>query len=420
MSIKTNVDRLPQDKVNSIIQELKIEIKNKFSTMSRWVYPFELIGNDLYIPLAYACTRLNLDRRLRNTFPSMSVEFKGVLRDEQVIVKKEALRQMSKTGSVIISMYVGGGKTITAINMACDIKLKTLVVVNKIVLLNQWAQSIQKFCPKANVQVVTTKDDLDPKADFYIINAINIPKFGDEALACMGLCIVDECHLIMAEGLSKALQCISPRYLLGLSATPYRPDGLDNLLTFFFGEHKIIRKFYRKHNVYKVHTGLKIEMKILESTGKVDWNAILKQQSESESRNELIVSLIKKHHDRNFLVLCKRVEQGKYIVRRLEEENEYVASLIGTQQEFDRNARILVATNSKAGTGFDHPKLDTLLLACDLDSYYIQALGRIFRSQTSTPLVFDLVDDNRILQKHFESRSEVYTESGGVIIRYKH
>ena len=59
----------------------------------------------------------------------------------------------------------------------------------------------------------------------------------------------------MAESLSRCLQYIYPRYLIGLSATPYRPDGLNDLLTIYFGNYKIVRKLYCPHSVYRVNTG---------------------------------------------------------------------------------------------------------------------------------------------------------------------
>lgn len=416
MSIKVNIDTLEWEKREKINEELKIEMKGK--GLNKYIFPYNIVNDDIYIPFAFANKKLKLNRRLRTDFPSMNVKFEGSLRDEQVEVKKEALDILTKNGSIILSLHVGFGKTILAINLACSIKLKTLIIVNKIVLIKQWEDSILKFCPTANIQKLNTSSKLDNDCDFYIMNAINVPKMGTKFFNNIGNCIVDECHLIMAEGLSKSLQCMSPRYLIALSATPYRQDGLDMLLSFFFGEEKIIRKMFRKHIVYKVLTGIDIGMEICESTGKVNWNLVLNAQSESEVRNELIIKIIQKFKDRNFLVLCKRVEQGKYILKRLRELEESVTSLIGTEQSFDKEARILVATNSKAGTGFDHPKLDALILACDLDSYYIQALGRIFRTRDSIPIVFDLVDNNPILIKHFKSRQEVYKECGGKIINF--
>jgi len=78
----------------------------------------------------------------------------------------------------------------------------------------------------------------------------------------------------------------------------------------------------------------------------------------------------------------------------------------------------LVGTTSKCGTGFDFPKLDCLILASDIQQYYIQALGRVLRRPDVEPIVFDLVDENHILRLHFESRVEVYKRIGGKIVNY--
>lgn len=303
--------------------------------------------------------------------------------------------------------------TILSTNLASTIKLKTLIIVNKIVLINQWKESIEKFCPDATIQKVTTKSKLQD-CDFYIMNAINVKKMGQSFFKDIGTVICDEIHLLMAESLSKSLHFLSPRYLIGLSATPYRPDGLDVLLELYFGKNKIIRKMNRKHIVFQVNTGFipKVETT---STGKVNWGVILKSQSEDENRNNLIIKIIKEFPKRNFLVLTKRVEQGNILLSKLKEIDENVTSLIGKEQEYDKEARILVAISQKCSTGFDHPKMDTLILCSDVEQYFIQSLGRIFRKKESTPIVFDLLDNNPILLKHFRTRKEVYKENGGIV-----
>jgi hypothetical protein len=99
--------------------------------------------------------------------------------------------------------------------------------------------------------------------------------------------------------------------------------------------------------------------------------------------------------------------------------NESVAILVESETEFDRGCRVLIGTTSKAGVGFDHDKLDALILASDLEDYFIQYLGRVFRRLDVTPIVFDLVDENSILKRHFATRKAVYLESGGKIQVYK-
>ena len=115
------------------------------------------------------------------------------------------------------------------------------------------------------------------------------------------------------------------------------------------------------------------------------------------------------------MVLVKRVSHGEHLEKRLKEEGEHVTTLLGSNQEFDKEARILIGTTSKISTGFDHAVLNTLLLAADLEQYYIQALGRIFRKKDIKPMVFDPVDNCRILEKHWQSRRKVYIEAGGSI-----
>jgi superfamily II DNA or RNA helicase len=414
MSIKININEINDENREKINDELQIIIKNESNFIpDKIIQPYDIINNDIYLPFGYAST-LGYKRPIRTNFSSMNVKFEGDLRPEQKLVKEEALNYLNKTGSIIISIQTGGGKTVTSICMACNIKLKTLIIVNKIVLMKQWEQSILQFCPTSQVQKLTTKTK-KKDSDFFIMNAINISKMGREFYKDIGLLIVDECHLIMADTLSKSLQFINPRYLIGLSATPYRNDGLDPLINLFFGEHKIIRELRREHTIYKVDTGIKIELEVCESTKKVDWNAVLKTQSENSKRNDLIVEIIKHFKDLTFIVLCKRLKQASYIFKKLKESGEYVDNLMENKQEFDRECRVLVSIQFKTGVGFDWPKANSLLLASDTSSYFIQNLGRVFRRVDTTPIVFDIVDDNFILLKHYRERKKVYDSVGGQV-----
>jgi superfamily II DNA or RNA helicase len=417
MSLIIDIDSLDNVDREKINNNLTLKIDNKIGGLVKTLYIYEIINNNIYIPFSYAVTQLNRKRRERNEFSVMKTKFCASLRPEQQIVKDEAIQFLNKTGSVIVSCYTGFGKTVGAISLAQTIKLKTLIIVNKIVLINQWKESIMTFCPEAKVQKLTTKSKFDESADFYIVNAINVEKFGKSFFNDIGLCVIDEAHLIMAETLSRSLKYISPRYLIGLTATPYRPDGFDILLELYFGRNKIIREMNREHRVYMVKTGFKPKMEKTDN-GRVNWGAILKAQSEDEKRNDLIVKIVQEFSDRNFLVLTKRVEQGKLLYRKLHDLGENVDSLIGSQQEFDHECRILVGITSKCGTGFDFPKLDALILACDVDQYFIQVLGRVFRKRDTTPYIFDLVDDNPILYKHFQNRKEVYEKTGGKIVNF--
>ena len=132
----------------------------------------------------------------------------------------------------------------------------------------------------------------------------------------------------------------------------------------------------------------------------------------------LIVKIISHFKDRTFLVLVKRISQGEYLESKLNEIGENVTSLLGKNQIFDVTSRILIGTTSKVGTGFDHPKLNTLMLACDVEEYFIQYMGRIFRTKEGLPIIFDLVDNNSILNKHWNTRRKVYQDHGGTVINF--
>ncbi len=419
MSLQITTSKISNNMKDIIDSKLFIKLEDpKYGTSTRYIQPFRIINSKLTVPFAFGYRELGIERKDRKEFSIMKVVFTGVLRPEQIVVKKEAIITLSKYGSITLSLYTGFGKTITSINLACEIRLKTLIIVNTLVLEIQWKESILKVCPEGRVKILRKSTDIvDESNDFYIIHAMNVSKKSKNFFKDIGCCIVDESHLIMAETLSQSLECISPRYLIGLSATPYRVDGLDELFDFYFGPDKIIRKLYRKHIVYKVMTSFKPKTEKTKS-GSLNWNLVLESQALDESRNQLIIDIICYFNTRVFLVLTKRVDQGKYLVKMLQERNENVDSLIGDEQTFDKNCRILVGTTKKCGTGFDFDRLDTLILACDIEGYFIQVLGRILRKPDTEPIVFDFVDYNRALQKHFNTRKETYEEVGGKIINF--
>ena len=410
------IDEVFMEDKKKIMDDLQIRIEGStfvHNSKAKYIYPLDVTDTHAYIPFAYGrkCPGGPFPRPERKSFPVMSKRFNGSLRDKQKIVKREALEHLNGYGSTIIAAATGFGKTCTSIYIATKIKMKTLVITHRIVLVNQWNKAIKKFCPDASIQVLTAKSKMKD-CDFYIMNATNVPKHDVDFYRSIGFLIVDEIHCIMAEGLSKCMTRIIPRYVLGLSATPYRDDGLNILLDLYFGTKKIYRKLYRPHQVYKIQTSF-VPTVELAKNGRVNWGVVLDSQANDVNRNEMIVRLVQYFKDRVFLILCKRVDQGKYLVKRFEEVGEDVTSLIGKNQEYEQKSRILVGTASKTGTGFDHDRLDALVMASDIQAYFIQYLGRVFRREDVVPLVFDIVDKNPILERHFKVRRATYLEHGG-------
>jgi len=308
--------------------------------------------------------------------------------------------------------------TITSLSIASTINTRTMIFVNKLVLIDQWLATIYRwFGASTAVQVIQGKSKaLVPEKDFYIVNALNVKKhlFTEYEKLGIGLLIVDECHLMMTKIFSQALSYIRPRYLMGLSATPYRLDGFDILLELYFGLHKVIRKLQRPHTVYCMNTEIVIQHDC-DGRGDIIWNSVIDKQTSDGERNLLIASTCQKYPDRNILILSKRIKQIEEISRYLQGNNENVTVMKENDNTFDEDARILVATFQKVGTGFSHDKLDMLILASDTEEYFIQYLGRVFRRPDVEPIVIDFVDKHPILKKHFLSRKKVYEQCGGVV-----
>lgn len=418
MSREILIDSLSDEVREKITKDLQIKIEGStfvYNSQPTYIYPIDVTDDYAYIPFAYGrtCSGGPFPCPERNTYPSTNVKFEGELRPMQKEIKKEAISHLNKYGSTIIAAFPGIGKTSMSIYISTKIKMKTMIITHRIVLITQWKKALKKFCPKAKVQVLDTKSE-KKDCDFYIMNATNVPKHSKDFYRDIGVVIIDECHLIMAEGLSKCMQQLLPRYVLGLSATPYREDGLNILLDLYFGKKKIHRKLFREHKVYKLQTTF-VPTVELAKNGRVNWGIVLDSQAMDLKRNEMIIRIVKYFPERVFLIMCKRVEQGQYIVKRLTEEGEDVTSLIGKQQEYEQKSRVLVGTIGKVGVGFDHPRLNTLLLASDVQAYFIQILGRVMRTEHGEPMIIDIVDKNPILDRHFKVRRAVYLEHGGKI-----
>jgi superfamily II DNA or RNA helicase len=324
---------------------------------------------------------------------------------------------LTNNGRFLLANGIISHNTITSLAISAQIGLKTFIIVNRLVLIDQWIKSIKNFFGEhIRYQHLNSKNKIQLGCQFYIMNAINVNKrsIQDYENLGIGLLIVDECHLIMTKIFSKSLNQICPRYLLGLSATPFRSDGFDILLELYFGLKKVVRKLYRPHKIYVVETGIKIEPK-RDGQNNIIWTSVIDQQVENENRNQKIVDICKKFSQRNILILTKRIKQIDWLNHQLQLSNEKVTCMKDSDVTFDENARILIASFQKVGTGFSHDKLDMLILGCDTEEYFMQYLGRVFRTPDVEPIIIDIIDNHPILKKHFLTRKKVYLESGGVI-----
>lgn len=449
MSLIFEVASLSESNREMISTQLEVNInednnKNSFQkkkmpgAIPRYMYPYRMIGSGkVSLPVAWALKNIpSASRPPRSQFTQTKYNYTAALREPQSVVKKEALAHLNKRGTVIISAYPGFGKTVTSINLAHKIKMRTLVLVNKVVLIQQWLSSVEAFTSlvkgsgviKVSPPTKTQREKKDKMdkwvskardASILVMNAINVKKLPPSFFADIGCLIVDECHQLMSPCLSEALLYVQPRYVIALSATPYRPDGLNKLLDFYFSEERIVRTLKKAHTVLEVRTGFK-PVSTTTVQGRLDWNALLNSQSENDERNAMIVNTaVALSTTRTILILTKRVDQAEFLEREIGKKNVKISGLYGSKKKYDQECAVLVGTASKIGVGFDHKSLDCLILASDIESYFIQFLGRVFRSPDVEPIIVDFVDSHPVLRKHFRTRKKVYVEHGGKITTLK-
>jgi superfamily II DNA or RNA helicase len=423
MSICATINEITEELEEKIINEVfvkKIEktINPLYKAKDIIVRPYRIENEKLYIPFQWALQNIpGIKRKTKDKCQSMNenVKFTAELRETQKSIKSECINALNNYGSHLLSLHVGGGKTVIGIYLACKIGLKTLIICNRVGLMEQWIEEIQSFTCNATSQILKPKNFKNNEGDFILVNAENMKKFDESVFDNIGFCIVDECHSIMAEKLSECLYHVNPRYLLGLSATPYRPDGLDGLLDFYFGQdNKTVRELYHPHIVYKINTSIEFE------EDSKQWNTLLTSQCNNEVRNTFIINLTLHLKEKCILILCKRVDQALYIFDKLDQMGEEISLLTGDNNEYSKNSRIIVASVQKVGMGFSYKKLDTLILASDVisgdtEEYFVQYIGRIMRREDVKPIIFDIVDDHPVLKRHFSVRKRVYLKTGGVI-----
>lgn len=414
MSIRIPIPIISNENINSMEKQLLIAKdipKGAPSYFTPKKIPFfRKCQNDLCVPFHWG--KSFFSSKYIPSYKATEYNFCGTLREEQKILEMEGLDTLQENNTCLFAVYPGGGKTITTLSVLSKLKRTTLIIVNKLVLVEQWKDSIQKFL-RMNPFIIGGKNCKISVNSIYIINAINLQKH-DLKLLDIGCVIVDECHLILSTVFSQGLLHVYPEYLIGLSATPYRSDGFNELFSIYFGLHRIERSLYKIHDVLHVVSNEIIQHE-MDKNGKVNWNSVIQKQSDSVERKKMIVEFCKEYSTRNILILCKRIDQMKSLHAMLSNENQNVTMFKENDVCFDENCRILVSSFQKVGTGFSFDKLDMLILGTDTEEYFLQYLGRVFRRVDVCPLIIDIVDKHPILNKHFSSRKKTYLQCGGRI-----
>lgn len=341
-----------------------------------------------------------------DSFPKV----KFILRPEQ----DKAIKNILKTDSGLCVAPPGYGKTLIGAKMIELRSCSTLIIVNKNMLLNQWIERFVDYfeIDKKEVGILgKSKNTLNGKLDVATMQSL---KNNPDVVQNYSQVIVDEAHHIPAVTFEQIIQKFSGKYILGLSATPNRKDGMEPILYLQIGniayEFKKTQNF--KHELVIVNT-------TFESTEE-NYSKLVNEVANDQDRNNLIVEQIKKYSERTILILTDRIEHIQNLEQLLIKEQVEFISVHGSQskklqkENMDKvaDASIVLATTSFFGEGIDFPHLNTIIFATPI-SYYgrlVQYLGRIGRGG-GVSLAIDLVDKkNGLLASSYRKRKEGYKQ----------
>ena len=183
----------------------------------------------MYIPRFYGQEHYGdpEERRILDT-PKLDINFKGELRDFQKPIVSKYIEEAKKHGGGLLEIHSGAGKTVMALNIISQLKVKTLVIVHKEFLLRQWKERIEQFLPGVKIGRIQGEvmDTENKQIVIGMLQSLSMKDYPRKLFQQFGLTIIDECHHIGAEVISRALFTVVSKYMLGLSATMERKDSL--------------------------------------------------------------------------------------------------------------------------------------------------------------------------------------------------
>lgn len=393
----------------------------------------------------------------RNTHTELSVDFIGQLHSQQL----EAANSLLSYENGVLSAPTGFGKTVIGAYLIAQTKLRTLIIVPRNTLIEQWKERLDAFLDiKDNRPAPLTPSGKKSKRTRPVIGQIGAAKTKISGLvdianfqslfesiddnkikqvrSCIqdyDLIICDECHYGAAPNLETILKSSRAQRIYGLSATPKRADGLQQIIYMLCGpiRYQITPKEQARQQTFSrklIPRFTKIRYPRLEKNA--SFNQILDELGANEARNKLIVDDTMKalSQKRTPLVLTKRRDHAHLLADLLKKTCDHVIVLTGegsakekkehlaTLKQIDPNqSLVVVATGSYVGEGFDEPRLDTLMIAEPIswEGIVVQYSGRLHREYEGKKevLVYDYVDTSiPMLDRMYKKRLKTYAKLG--------
>lgn len=332
------------------------------------------------------------------------------LRPEQ----EDAIKEILKQDSSICVAPPGFGKTLIGAKLFELRECKTLIIVNKNMLLDQW---ISRFCEyfsytKKDIGFLgKAKNELNSKIDVATMQSLNN---NTSLIQNYSFVIVDECHHIPAVTFEQIIKSFKGKYILGLSATPNRKDELEPIL------YQQLGKISYEYKKEKSHINKLLVVRTNFTSNSSNYSTLINELCLDEDRNKLIIESIKNNIDKKILLLTDRIEHINILETLLKKESISCVSIHGSQNKKEqvenvkrlKNSSLILATTSYFGEGIDFPHLNTILFATPISFYgrLIQYLGRIGRGNQKC-LAIDFLDDkNAMLNSSYKKRLEGYKQ----------
>jgi len=369
--------------------------------------------------------RCELDYQVSCTKPRRKFTANIPPRDYQV----GDAEQITSHKNGVVRLGTGYGKTVIACQVIQSLGRRTLIIVPRDHLVQQFRTEIKKwfgFEPGIiQGQRIEDRDISIASVQTLVRNSSIASKLSNH----FGCVIVDECHTSITDKQLDVIQTFAPEYLYGLTATPRRTDKQGDAIFFTYGDILIDKELPRATpNVLVIGFHVHIPMG--------EYADIIEEQVNNAERNQLIVDQIiqELENNRKILVLTKRVAHYGTISQLLQRQMAgtrrpriheissttnaktraaTLESLRRGSQDFD----VILGTYSMLATGTDIPALDTLIFAGDLRSDVLQeqSAGRILRlfGDKAAPRIIDIADTNNpILANQARERQRFYSRMG--------
>jgi superfamily II DNA or RNA helicase len=255
-----------------------------------------------YVPHYYGVEKYGVPKEYKiSEGVDINVEFAGILRDyQEPVVNKFVTHCKNLTaGGGLLELFCAWGKTSGSLYILSQIKKKTLVIVHKEFLMNQWIERIQQFLPTARVGKIQGPiiDIEDKDIVLCMLQSLISKDYESSLFEQFGFTIIDEVHHISSQSFSNSLFKVVTKYMLGLSATMERKDGTTEVFKMFLGN--VIYKAEKKNDnpveiraiTYKVDDD-DFNDTILDFRGKPQNSSMISKLCEYNRRTEFIIKTL--------------------------------------------------------------------------------------------------------------------------------